>query len=209
MSLRSSGLRDLALPVGQNTQNAGQGAPTNIFHFTEIRKRLMCRRNPAQGRGAHRDRHERGPDGGGRGPHRREGFRRAGNRERRRRAYDRCGQRTVKSCGPGARGLCAKSCGDVAARPGPRISHLRGDGGNSASLPGESATYAVKPLRREGRLFGFTCMPLCKFLLPPFAQWTVGARPAPGLPCALFHWARRRSKARAKPAARGRKCVYN
>jgi len=26
------------------------------------------------------------------------------------------------------------------AQPGPRISHLRDDGGNSASLPGESAT---------------------------------------------------------------------
>ena len=35
-------------------------------------------------------------------------------------------------------------------------------------------------------MFGYTCMPLCKFLSPPFAQWTVGARPAPGLPCALF-----------------------
>ncbi|MDH2354762.1 hypothetical protein QCM77_31815 [Bradyrhizobium sp. SSUT18] len=38
------------------------------------------------------------------------------------------------------RGLCVKSCGDVAARPGARISHLHGDGGNSASLPGESTT---------------------------------------------------------------------
>ena len=34
------------------------------------------------------------------------------------RAHDRCDRRTAKSCGPGARGLCAKSCGDVAARPG-------------------------------------------------------------------------------------------
>jgi len=32
--------------------------------------------------------------------------------------------RTNKSCGPDARGLCVKSCGDVAAQPGTRISHL-------------------------------------------------------------------------------------
>jgi hypothetical protein len=70
----------------------------------------------------------------------------------RRRAHDRCGLRTAKPCRPGARGLCAKSCGDVAARPGARVSHLQGDGGNSASLPGESSAQAVKPLRREGRL---------------------------------------------------------
>jgi hypothetical protein len=32
-----SGLRDLALPVGQNTQAAGQHKPRKIFHFTEFR----------------------------------------------------------------------------------------------------------------------------------------------------------------------------
>jgi hypothetical protein len=37
MSLRSSALQDLALPVGQNTQTAGQRAPPKIFHFTEFR----------------------------------------------------------------------------------------------------------------------------------------------------------------------------
>ena len=74
MSLRSSGLQDLVLPVGQNTQAVSQRLPSRIFHFTEIRKSRMCRGNPAQGRGAYRDRHERGPDGGGRWSHRREGF---------------------------------------------------------------------------------------------------------------------------------------
>jgi len=29
----------------------------------------------------------------------------------RHRAHDRCDLRTAKSCGPGARGLCAKCCG--------------------------------------------------------------------------------------------------
>jgi len=38
-------------------------------------------------------------------------------------------------------GVCASSLsGDVAARPGTRIDHPQGDGGNSASLPGESTT---------------------------------------------------------------------
>jgi hypothetical protein len=36
-------------------------------------------------------------------------------------------------------GVCASSLAVMGvARPGPRISHLQGDGGNSASLPGES-----------------------------------------------------------------------
>ena len=40
-----------------------------------------------------------------------------------------------------APGACAPSLAVMsAARPGPRISHLQGDGGNSASLPGESST---------------------------------------------------------------------
>jgi hypothetical protein len=111
-------LPDLALPVGQNTQAIGQDVSPKIFRFTEIRKRRMCRRNPAHRRGAYRDRHERGPGSGGRRWRWREQTCRAGNREQGRRAYDRCHQRTAKSCGPGARGLCAKSCGDVAARPG-------------------------------------------------------------------------------------------
>ncbi|MDA9488187.1 hypothetical protein [Bradyrhizobium sp. CCBAU 11361] len=43
MSLRSSGLRDLALPVGQNTQAIGQCSTTKIFHFTEIRNWRIVR----------------------------------------------------------------------------------------------------------------------------------------------------------------------
>ena len=38
-------------------------------------------------------------------------------------------------------GVCASSLAVMrVAQPGPRVSHLRDDGGNSASLPGESAT---------------------------------------------------------------------
>ncbi len=40
-----------------------------------------------------------------------------------------------------APGVCAPSLVVVrVARPGARTSHLQGDGGNSASLPGESTT---------------------------------------------------------------------
>jgi len=54
----------------------------------------------------------RGRGGGGRGAHRRASNRRAGFPwVVERRANDRCGPRTAKACGPGARGLCAKSCG--------------------------------------------------------------------------------------------------
>ena len=38
-------------------------------------------------------------------------------------------------------GVCASSLAVMrVAQPGPRVSHLRDDGGNSASLPGESTT---------------------------------------------------------------------
>jgi hypothetical protein len=63
-------------------------------------------------------------------------------------------------------GVCASSLVVMcAAQPGARTSHPQGDGGNSASLPGESATYAV-PTTAQGRpgCPGYTCMPLCKFL---------------------------------------------
>ena len=147
-----SGLQALALPVGQNTQTAGQFPPPKIFHFTEIRKRRMCRLTPAQGRGAYRDRHERGPGGGGRGAHRRERHRRAGNRERNRRAHDRCDRRTAKSCRPGARGLCAKSCGDVCGPTGPRASAIRkATGAIVHRSPGRARHKPFQPLRREGR----------------------------------------------------------
>ena len=97
-------------------------------------------RNPAQGRGAYRDRHERGSGGGGRRWHRREELRRAESRERECRAYDRCDRRTAKSCGPGARWLASSLA--VMWRPNrARASAIRkDDGGNSATLPEESAT---------------------------------------------------------------------
>ncbi len=113
--------------------------------------------------------------------------------------------RTNKSCGPDARGLCVKSCGDVAVQPGARISHLHGDGGNSASLPGESTKDTLKPSRREGRAIRRTCGPprvhFCR-------ARTCGCQPAPGLPCALVSTrAMRRSKTRAERAARPRTLV--
>jgi hypothetical protein len=113
--------------------------------------------------------------------------------------------RTNKSCGPDARGLCVKSCGDVAARPGARISHLQGDGGNSASLPGESTKDTLKPLRREGRAIRRTCdPPRVHFYRPRIC----GCQPAPGLPCALVSMrAMRRRKTRAERAARSRTLV--
>jgi hypothetical protein len=165
----------------------------------------MYRRNPAQGRGAYRDRHERGPGGGGRRSHRREWFRRAESRERRRRAHDRCDRRTAKSCRPGARGLCAKSCGDVCCPTGPRASAIRrATGAIVHRSPGRARHKPFQPLRREGRdapvaLFpAVHCSAIC-----PWHSGSIGASRAPGLPCALFQLrVKRGSKARAKHAAR-------
>ncbi len=119
MSPRSCGLPDLALPDGQNTQTIGQDVSPKIFHFTEFRNWRMCRGNPAQGRGAYRDRHDtRAGRRWTQVASARMAFRRAGDCERRPRADDRCDVRTAKSCGPDARGLCVKSCGDVCCLTG-------------------------------------------------------------------------------------------
>jgi hypothetical protein len=91
--------------------------------------------------------------------------------------------RTEKSCGPDARGLCVKPCGDVAARPGARISHPQRDGGNSASLPGESTKDTVKTIRagKAGRAASPVIHPVC--ILPAHgSRVPAGAR----LPCALW-----------------------
>src|SRR3954469_16784518 len=113
--------------------------------------------------------------------------------------------RTNKSCGPDARGLCVKSCGDVAARPGARISHLHGDGGNSASLPRESTKDTLKPSRREGRAIRRTCGPPRVHF---YRARTCGCQPAPRLLCALVTTRVMRSgKARAKHAAGSRTLV--
>src|SRR4051794_36850328 len=90
--------------------------------------------------------------------------------------------RTNKSCGPDARGLCVKSCGDVAVQPGARISHLHGDGGNSASLPGESTKDTLKPSRREGRAIRRTCGPP---RVHSIAHGPAGASRRPAFPAPL------------------------
>ncbi|RXH09364.1 hypothetical protein EAS56_25650, partial [Bradyrhizobium guangzhouense] len=45
---------------------------------------------------------------------------------------------------------------------------------------------AVKPLRREGRMFRLHLYAAVQPLLLGIAQWNPGASLAPGLPCALF-----------------------
>ncbi len=91
---------------------------------------------------------------------------------------------TEKSCGPDARSLCLKSCGDVVARPGPRISHPQGDGGNSASLPGESTKDTVKTIR-AGKAGMFRRHP-SSARARLIRTRDFGCQPAPGLPCALL-----------------------
>ncbi len=126
-------------------------------------------------------------------------LRRAGNRERKRRAHDRCDPRTAKSCGPGARSLCAKSCGDVCCPTGSRASAIRkATGAIVHRSPGRARHKPFQPSRREGRDVRLPCFPLCIVAQSTLGIAVHGSQPAPGLPCALFHErARRRSKARA------------
>ncbi|MGY4488938.1 hypothetical protein ACVWWR_008129 [Bradyrhizobium sp. LM3.2] len=186
-STNPSGRRDVVWPVRQNTQMLGQPASPKIFRFTEIRKRRMYRRNPAQGRGAYRDRHERGPGGGGRRSHRREWFRRAESRERRRRAHDRCDRRTAKSCRPGARSLCAKSCGDVCCPTGPRASAIRrATGAIVHRSPGRARHKPFQPLRMGRPDVGLHLYAAVQFCYDNFAQWTAGASRHPVFPALSF-----------------------
>ncbi len=170
----------------------------------------MCRRNPAQGRGAYRDRHERGLGGGGRGAHRREKLRRAGDRERERPCQRQVWVRVRPNRVVLTPGVCASSLAVMCAvQPDTRISHPQGDGGNSASLPGESTTYAV-PTTAQGRpdvwLHLYAAV---QIFVATFRTVDRGCQPAPGLPCALFQSrVRYRGKARAKCAARMRRCVW-
>ena len=141
MSLRSSGLPELALPDGQNTPSVGQRAPSKIFHFTEIRKRRMCRRNPAHGRGAvsrssrHAGRAAVDADCIG-------AKRFAGRATVSEAVAHTTGAISVRQNRVGlAPGVCAPSLAVMCTvRPDTRITHPQGDGGNSASLPGESTT---------------------------------------------------------------------
>jgi hypothetical protein len=61
-------------------------------------------------------------------------------------------QRTVKSRGPDASEVGVKSFGGVESPTGPTCHLPGGDGGKKARYSGESAKYAVKPLRRECRI---------------------------------------------------------
>ncbi|MET4273053.1 hypothetical protein ABIB68_002375 [Bradyrhizobium sp. F1.2.2] len=76
-------------------------------------------------------------------------------------------------------GVCASSPVVMrAARPGARISDLRGDGGNSASLPGESTKYTVNHRAgKAGRLADLWSTP-CAFLWRTDLRVPAGARPS-------------------------------
>jgi hypothetical protein len=140
MSLRSFGLQDIALPVAQNTQAAGQPAPPKIFYFTEFRNCVysVALRPQEEGRiaivtNAGRTAVDVGHIGAN-------GF--AG-----RATVSEDPARTTGVIGVRQNrvvltpGVCASSVAVMwVARPGTRISHPQGDGGNSASLPGESTT---------------------------------------------------------------------
>jgi len=102
----------LGCPTGKTRQVWGNICRQNIPLYRNSEMAYVSRQPGPWKRGVSRS-SRRGPGGGGRGPHRRDGLYRAGNREQRPRANDRCDPRTAKSCGPGARSLCVKARGDV------------------------------------------------------------------------------------------------
>jgi hypothetical protein len=109
--------------------------------------------------------------------------------------------RTEKSCGPDARRLASSLA--VMRRPtGARIDHLRGDGGNSATLPEESAKDTVKTIAqgRPGDPARPVIHPVCVFWRTDL-RVPAGARPSLR-PC--HDEGETRSKARASRAARSR-----
>jgi hypothetical protein len=128
------------LPVGQNTQDARQPASPKIFHFTEIRNCVyFASLRPKEegriaivtnaGRAAVDASHIGANDFAGRATVSEDVARTTGVIGVRR-------NRVVL-----APGVCAPSLAVMwVAQPGGRVSHPQGDGGNSASLPGESTT---------------------------------------------------------------------
>jgi len=97
-----------------------------------------------------------------------------------------CGRecaRTEKSCGPDARGLCVKSCGDVAANRRAHQSSVGATGAIVHRSPRRARRTPFKPSRREGRATGTPVVRPVRVL-----QHTrdCGCQPAPGLslrPC--------------------------
>jgi hypothetical protein len=112
-----SGLQALALPDGQNTQTLGQSAPPKYSTLPKFGNGVCFAHSGPGKRGVSRSSRTRA---GRRWTWVTSARRvcRAGNREQRRRAHDRCDLRTAKSCGPGARGLCAKARGDACGPTG-------------------------------------------------------------------------------------------
>ncbi|MFK4382788.1 hypothetical protein ACVWYQ_001096 [Bradyrhizobium sp. USDA 3397] len=91
--------------------------------------------------------------------------------------------RTAKSCGPGARGLCAKACGDVAGRPGPAPSVIRKATGAIVHRSPGRARH--KPSTHCAGKAGCLASPVCRcaaFSSTRFAQWTAGASRHPAFP---------------------------
>ena len=130
-------------------------------------------------------------------------FRRAGNRERGCRAYDRCGRRTAKSCGPDARRLASSLCGDVAAN---RCAHRSSRKATGAIVPRSPRRARHKPSTHcagKARMSRLHLYAAVQISYSNLAQWTSGASRLPAFPAPFFQLrAKRSSKARAN-APRG------
>ena len=106
--------------------------------------------------------------------------------------------RTAKSCGPDARRLASSLCGDVAARPGPRIGSRKATGARVHRSPRRARRTPLKP-SAQGRP-GCSGSPVFR-PVRVFCTRDHGCQPAPGLPCALSL-----KRARQRRQSSGKSC---
>jgi hypothetical protein len=95
--------------------------------------------------------------------------------------------RTAKACGPGARSLCVKSCGEASARPGLPLSQ-QSAGRRWQECIAHRGEYAIsRQATAQGRLgcLGCPVISLCILCASSLPHRAHGCQPAPGLPCAL------------------------
>ncbi|MFK4537575.1 hypothetical protein ABIA00_005758 [Bradyrhizobium ottawaense] len=118
--------------------------------------------------------------------------------------------RTAKSRGPSCR--CYSQALRRCAKPdrAKRIANPRGDGGKQELVSGESAPYAVRPSRREGRTFRLHLLIRCALRVHLIARRTVGASRRPAFPAPFrYEGVTRSAKLGRKRREDAKVCLLN
>ena len=200
----AAGLRSLALPTGDTRQSWVNYRRSKCSYLQKFGFAVQPKASRPATRGVSRSSRDAGRDAVAATASAREAGCRAGNREQPPARYDTaltaflfglygertpavvdCGRecaRTEKSCGPDARGLCVKSCGDVAANRYAHQSSVRATGAIVHRSPRRARRTPSKPSAQGRPGDRHACR-------PPRARSSAHAGlrvpPALGLPCAL------------------------